>query len=226
MKIIPLFAIVFVSFTVVSQDNFETDNKNELGLDVTGFIRFFTQFQQSNDFAYNPTYYLTYRRYFSPGNIRFGIGGDYDRFEVSTPLTDSLTFYNTESAITMRVGWEWKTELGKRWQAYYGADFRYIHSSGDIEANFFNGGYAEGIEYKARTLGLSPILGFRFRLNDRISLITEASLSIYHLTYDRLDKSTPMTSGLPDKDDVIQPRTKSVYMTFQQPVSVFFVFNL
>jgi hypothetical protein len=224
--IILVLALCSIATSAYSQDEFETENKNELGLDVTGFIRFFTQFQASNDFNYQPTYYLTYRRLFENGNIRFGIGGDYDQFENTTPLTDSLTFLNKSSALSTRIGWEWKTKLSKRWSAYYGGDFRFTHSSGDNEAVFFNGGYAVGNEFTANTLGLSPILGFRFKLNDRISLLTEASLSFNYLIYDQKDTSIPITSGLPAQDDIVQPQTNSFYTTFQQPISIYFVFNL
>ncbi len=49
--------------------------KNELGLDVTGFIKFFTGFNSDNNFDYEPTYYLTYRRLMGKQNFRAGIGG-------------------------------------------------------------------------------------------------------------------------------------------------------
>ena len=225
-RVILLIAVMLTTFSASSQDDFLNENKNELGLDVTGFIGFFTQFQQSGDFAYNPTYYLTYRRYFESGNIRFGIGGDHDRFEVSSSISDSRTFVNQASAISTRIGWEWQTDLSKRWQAFYGVDFRYIHSGQDKEAVFFNGGYAVGSRFKANTFGLSPVLGFRFKLNDRISLLTEASLSFYYLTYNQTETSIPLSSGTPEQADVAQPTTNSFYMSFQQPISVFFVFNL
>lgn len=223
----PLFfsLALVLSLNLAAQENFDSDNKNEFGLDVTGFIRFFTQFQANDDYAYNPVYYLTYRRLFDVGNIRFGIGGDYDRIENSTGFTDSLTFMNQSSAVSARLGWEWQTSLSKRWLAYYGADFKFTYSSGNNEANYFNGGYAQGYEYKARTVGFSPVLGIRFKINSRISLLTEASLSFYYLTFEYLNKSKPLYSGLPEQEDTKHPTTHSFYTTFQQPISVYFVFN-
>lgn len=223
-KVLPILVLV-MSFTAFAQSD-SIQKKNELGLDATGFIRFFTQFQASGDFAYLPTYYITYRRYFNSGNIRFGIGGDGENFELIEPFNDSIQFNNRAVAISTRLGWEWEVDLTKRWQAFYGVDFRYIQRNQNNGANFFNGGYAVGNIVKSTTLGLSPILGVRLNINHRISLLAEASFSFYRLNYSETEQTTPVQAGLPEQEDVVRPTTTSWYTTFQQPLSVFFVFSL
>ena len=90
--------ILFLSYLLLTNDALSqidstTQHKNEFGIDVTGTIRFFTKFQNTSDYSYTPTYYLTYRRYFDPGNIRFGFGGDFSNLEVAGMVGDS-NIYN------------------------------------------------------------------------------------------------------------------------------------
>jgi hypothetical protein len=217
------FAFSFGAFT--QSNELESNHNNEFGLDVSGFIRFFTQFQTTSDYSYSPTYYLTYRRLFEPGNIRFGIGGDYDNIEPTGILGDSNTYNNINQALGLRLGWEFKSILSKRWEVFYGLDYRMTFESENNEVIFFNGGYANGRVNKSQVYGLAPVLGFRFNINKRISLITEASLSFNILkTQSRLTYTS--LYGNPEKPDDNFPNTSSFFMNFSQPISIFFVFNI
>ncbi len=223
-----LSAFAFLNLDASAQSDSLPQYKNEFGLDVTGTIRFFTKFQNTSDYSYVPTYYLTYRRYFRPGNIRFGIGGDGYTQEQPSPYGDSAIFKDNSSTLDLRLGWEFKSELSKRWQVYYGLDFRFSFGNRKNEAAFFNGGYAVGFESHFTTVGLAPVLGFRFRINDRISLLTEANFSVnMSKYYKNRNFYTPIPgSGSPQLPDVTAPNTKSLYTQFAQPVAVYFVFTI
>ena len=200
--------------------------KNEFGLDITGTIRFFTKFQTSTDYNYNPTYFLTYRRYFEKGNIRIGIGGGVSNQEIPSPFGDSAIYENNSSALDSRLGWEFKSEISKRWQVYYGLDFRFSFGNTKDEATFFNGGYAYGYESHFTTVGFAPVLGFRFKLNDRISLLTEANFSFnISKNYKNRDFYTPL-AGYPPMADKTSPDTKNFYTQFSQPIAIYLVFKI
>ncbi|WP_343631967.1 hypothetical protein [Fluviicola sp.] len=209
----------------LSQNDSVHKYKNEFGIDVTGTIRFFTKFQNTSDYSYSPTYYLTYRRYFEPGNIRFGIGGQVSDEEIPGMVGDSSIYKRKSNSVDSRLGWEFKSELSKRWQVFYGLDFRLSIGSERNEAAFFNGGYAVGFENHSVTYGFAPVLGFRFRINNRISLLTEANFSVNFSKYKTRNIYTPL-SGFPDLPDEIAPNTKSVYTSFSQPIALYFVFNI
>jgi len=217
----------FLLFTqdVVSQTDTTTTHKNEFGIDVTGTIRFFTKFQNTSDYSYTPTYYLTYRRYFNSGNIRFGIGGDVSDLEITGMVGDSNVYHRITNGIDTRLGWEFKSELSKRWQVFYGLDFRFSAGKQRNEAAFFNGGYAVGFENHSTTYSFAPVLGFRFKLNNRISLLTEANFSFNVTKYKTRNIYTPL-SGYPSMPDEVAPDTRNIYTSFSQPIAVYLVFNI
>lgn len=225
--LIILFGCLLLTQNVMSQKDTTSKHNNEFGLDVTGTIRFFTKFQNGSDYYYAPTYYLTYRRYFEPGNIRFGIGGGASDQEQPSPYGDSAIYKYNSTSLDMRLGWEFKSELSKRWQVFYGLDFRYSVRSIKNEATAFNGNYAIGAESHANIFGFAPVLGFRFRINNRISLLTEANFSVNFAKYKDRNFYTPIPgSGSPQIPDVKAPNTKSIYTQFAQPIAVYFVFNI
>lgn len=94
-------------------------------------------------------------------------------------ISDSISVYQENSyAFNIRAGWEWNTSLSKRWTVFYGGDLRYGYAFEKDEAIYFNAGYAQGTEQSANVFGLAPVLGIRFIINGRISLITEATFSV------------------------------------------------
>ena len=200
---------------------------NEFGIDATGFIKQFLNFNQSQFGGnyYQPTYYLTYRRLLKCGNIRFAIGGDLANAEALPVPPDSVTTRSSSYSLDARLGWEFFINLHKRWQVFYGVDFRPSYSYSKNDGAFNNGGYANGTENKTQIYGIAPLLGFRFKLTDRLSLTTEASYSINFSTYEGRRYFTPLSSQFPSKPDELVPKTKRMYSNFSQPVSLILTFN-
>ncbi len=226
----PTLLLLFACIITVSAFGQEErkEYKNEFGLDATGFIRSILNFNIDPTFQmpYAPTYYLSYRRKFKPGNIRFAIGGSYGREDVPSVHSDTTMFQRNHSAINIRLGWEFTTELSKRWQAYYGLDLRATFTHSYNEVQFYNAGYANGRENRNEILGVAPLLGFRFRINDRISILAEGSFSLNWAKADRRDFFTPVNDTYPEKPDKNPPTIRSTYTLFAQPLSIFFVFDI
>ncbi len=216
----------FASTAQETKDPFKPHN-NEFGVDATGFIRQFFNFDVGGGSNYGPNYYITYRRHFGPGNLRFAIGGDYAAMDIPAGFPDDMNVYRSQSmSLDFRIGWEFKTELSKRWQVFYGLDFRPSFISGKDDASFFNGGYANGFETSSQNYGFAPLLGFRFRLTNRISLLTETSFAFNIQKISQRQYFTPVTSDYPALPDIKKENQKRVYTSYAQPLSVFITFDI
>ncbi len=201
-------------------------------MDVTGFLKQYLNFGSSQYLSYFPTYNLTYRRHFNSGNLRAKIGGSYSDNQVA-PINsnDSTKYYDLASSLYQSIGWEFCENLSKRWQVFYGADARtsVVFSKGNQE--YENDYYVYGESSRAQVFAIAPLLGIRFRLTKRLSILTEASYSInwekdnsntyYTLVPSPIPPYPPPTAP----KSVTQSLTKT-YTAFSQPLSVFIDFTL
>ena len=202
--------------------------KNEFGIDVSSLLR---QFFNANQYygVNNPPYYLTYRRHFKPGNIRFAIGGSYTNqdYPTTVPGNSNPTIFNQYYyQADFRLGWEFVTELASRWQVFYGLDVRPSFSHSRNEGGNYNNGYAQGIESKSTTVGLAPVLGFRYRITNRLSIMTEGAFSVYYQASSTRQFFTPASSQYPAIPDANPPKTKVTATNFIQPVSLIVAFDI
>jgi hypothetical protein len=206
----------------------ETIYKNEFGVDATGFIKYFLTFNQTvPSEQYSPIYYLTYRRKLKAGNIRSALGGNYEHLNRPALYpTDSNTYFYDSYSLNFRLGWEFYNNIGKKSQVYYGVDFRPSISNIKNEAQWFTAGYASGYEKRNQYYGIVPLFGYRFKLNDRISLTAETSFSLIWSISDQRNFSTPTSSAYPAISDDIDPTLKSLYTAYSQPISVIVTFDL
>lgn len=225
-----LLTILFTTGILVclSQDTTKVSKVygNEFGIDATGFVKQFLSFnQQAGNPAYSPYYFLTYRRHFKSLNIRSAAGGSYAANEIAPFFSVDSNSYNYFSySVIARIGCEFFTDLSKRWEVFYGLDLRpgFFYTKND--ASDWDNGYANGIETKTQVYGIAPLLGFRFRLIDRLSISTETSFSINLQNELNRHYFTPVASQYPALEDVVNPGQK-LFTGFEQPLSVFLTFN-
>ena len=215
--------------TTFSQDSTKTKvYHNEFGIDGTAFIKQFFNFN-SGQFPdqYSATYYLTYRRHFKCGNIRFAIGGSYADYDLTSGWSlDSNKYHYNSYSFSSRIGWEFFSNLSKRWQTFYGLDFRPTISHTKNDAPYWNGGYANGYESNSQIYSIAPLLGFRFRLNNRLSISTETSFSINWQVDSNRKYFIPQTSSYTPLPDIVSPKTKKLVTGFSQPISLFLTFDI
>lgn len=204
--------------------------RNEFGIDASGFFKQFVNlnYQQYNPY-YSPTYYLTYRRHFKNSNLRIGIGGEYKYADQPTGMYGNTTTYtNTDLAADIRIGYEMFSNINRRWQVFYGVDARPSISYNKNENQYWNNpsaGYVNGMVTVAQTYGIAPLLGFRFRITERFSLLTESSLSINFFKQSSTQFFNPVSNQYSPKPDV-RSRTTKVYSSLTQPVSLFVAFDI
>jgi hypothetical protein len=222
-------AFIFIVSINQAQDSLKKPNvyHNEFGVDVTSFFRQFINQGQTPTY-YTPNYYLTYRRYLKTGNIRFAIGGDFDSHNLYNPYSsgDSIKLSYNASSFDIRLGWEFCSELSKHWQVFYGADLRSSFQHVKNDAPYFNNGYANGIETKDQIYGLAPLLGFRFRITNRLSISTETSFSINWQRSSDRRYNTQVSNLYTPTDEIVIPKTTKIYSNFRQPIYLFLTFSI
>ena len=227
-KILLSLALAAFIFSCSAQDSLRTKARNnEFGIDATGFLKQFININVAQyPENYTQVYYLTYRRHFKLGNIRFAIGGNFTNRDQEVGSAYSATdFHYKTNAINVRVGWEFFNNLGKRWQVYYGIDFKQAYSYTQDDVNGYDGSYAYGYKSKYQTYGLSPLLGFKFKILKRLSISTEASFMVYMQQREYRRFYTPLDGTLPAIPDNVSPIIKNLSTSFQQPISVFIAFD-
>lgn len=231
MKKTLILILILLTISIKAQsDSVYKKHRHELGADITGLLSQFFNFSNSNNYYFpTPTYLVTYRLYVKKSNIRFGIGGYYSKTSVPgyTINGQEKTFYNTNTQFSLRLGYEFVSELSKRWQAFYGLDFRPSINNGKSEASFSNGGYLNGNIDKTTVYGIAPLFGFRFRLTDRVSITTETSFSYYIQDNSRQTTYIPLDNNLyPAIPNSPIRKIKTVGASFSQPLFLILTMNL
>lgn len=227
-----LLTFLLASSTLIAFSQEKTEStkvyRNEFGIDATNFIKQFFDFNNSQPtYFYSPSYYLTYRRHLKKGNIRFAIGGMFShQNRIPGNDQDSNKYEYNASAIDFRIGWESSSELSKHWQVYYGIDFRPSFGHSKDDAQYWGGGYANGIEQKSEVYRIAPLLGFRLKLNNRLSLSTEASFSINWVNTSSRQFFTPTGSQYAPKPDVKIPNNKVMNSSFYEPLAIIITFDI
>jgi hypothetical protein len=224
-----IFILCFIEASTYAQDTTKTKQRlNEFGIDATGFLKQYLDFgSQQYATYYNPTYYLTYRRHFSCGNLRVAVGGDYTDTQLPPNFsTDSNKYYDRGYSFYGSIGWEFYNNLSKKWQVFYGVDFRWTQVYSKDDENYSNGGYTNGSESKTQIFSLAPLLGIRFKLTKRLSILTEASYSINREQDNNGTYYTPLPGAIPPAPQATSQKLLKVYTSFSQPLSVFIDFTI
>ena len=164
-RIYLLFTFCILATSFYAQDY---NYNRQIGFDATGFL---SQFLLGGSSINQSPYYFTYRKFGDTQNTRIGFGADLD-----------IQFSNERSSnsIDYRVGKEKFSDFGKHWRAFYGTDFK---AGLDMILNV-NATNAVNIR-----IGVAPVAGLQFRLNERISFSTETTYNIWLVSVFRGDES-------------------------------------
>ncbi|MCW3105079.1 MAG: hypothetical protein JWO09_3519 [Bacteroidetes bacterium] len=130
---------------------------------------------------------ISYRRIFKSNALRIGLGGNVVSDDQS--LTDSTGTTHGNYNAGIRVGYEHYCYLAKKWMWYFGADLTVGHSVNNTT------NYNAIATYKSsqttNSYGISPFLGVTFNINPRLSIATEANLSIAYVQIKFKESSGP-----------------------------------
>lgn len=168
-------SMLFLSiFTLRSQDK-----KNQIGLNVTGFVKQYLVLNSQNISGESP-YLLTYRRLGNKFNVRAGMfaSSSYTRKDEFGGV--QLVYNNTKN-FGIRLGVDRTMHLTKKWNLYYGMDVFTNQSSFDQHTIPKNPGpFVSETKFKSSTksIGLSPNITIEYNINPRISFYTETSFNV------------------------------------------------
>lgn len=216
-KLTIILLAVFIGTMAYSQDTATCKGHNhEIGLDATPLLQQFFFLNIDQNYPVINPYHIMYRYHMNQWAIRGGIGGYYWTDEYKP---DETTLFNRkQSLLQFRLGMEHKIEMGRRWQCFYGLDLLTNTNHDHDDYQYSNGSQIVGC-YKMISYGVAPILGFRFKISDRISLTTESSYQF--LRYNIVDKQL----YTPDSSQSSESTEKGMETYFQTPKSLFFTFN-
>ncbi len=198
-----LFLASDVLYAQHSEANKDTLNhRHEFGFDATGFIKQFFNFN-SNQFTseYQPYYYVTYRLYTKKSSFRAGIS-----FNSNT--TNRVGETNSQKRVTeitknfsYRFGYEFRRTISRRWNAFYGLDFRPSRQYQKYYNFSQNQGYFNGTITETQSFGVAPLLGLKYKINPRLCLWTEASAVLNYSEVRSRATYVVATDGKPEKPD-------------------------
>ncbi len=228
----PLFVVMLAVGTASSarSDTLLHVHHHEAGVDVTAFLRQFLSWGVPNgdntNYLLSP-WVLSYRYHLKHWNLRFGVGGmisdvEQPDYSYSNP-TETTRRKQTE--LDLRVGAERYQELSKRWQVFYGLDFRPSWQYSQNDYHYSNGGYRYGSDSRQQDLAFAPLLGLRYHITKRFSLHTETSFAFMRSDSELHSYTVPIVDGYPPLPDTRQ-RTGSFRTVFQTPLSVIATFDL
>ncbi|MFN0203170.1 MAG: hypothetical protein ACKVTZ_16710 [Bacteroidia bacterium] len=160
---------------------FSQKRKLEIGVNITSVISNFVGAAEDNvmtpgDFP------VTFKILPSPKSaIRLGIGvKSINRREIIAPTQqepNAQTLINRDNTANMRVGYEWRAHLSRRWMAYGGLDLLggYILRQSSATA----GGEVVLTRTQGTQFGAGPVYGLQFAIAPRLQLGFEGSLYVF-----------------------------------------------
>jgi hypothetical protein len=245
-----LIFIVFITMNVYSQENKEEKNyPNEIGIGVTNLLKttfiiyqsyyedanFFSTYM-SSDFNYNNPYDITYNYNFKKFTLRGGYGQliyndkTHYSYNQNGQIQNSYEDINDkDQEYYFRAGIQKNVDISKSWQYYYGLD-----AIGGIASGSLGDKYVNNMDYTiyktsqhGYTYGGGPFLGIRWKLNRRLSLVTETSLYFVY-RYSKVEYKKDQYYSYDDsyysyKNENIN---KDILMRFNIPMTIFLQFRL
>ncbi len=130
------------------------------------------------------------------------------------------TINDSRSVITLEgsMGIERKVNLYKKFQVFFGADFfiRYF----EVENISRQSRYTWDNRYtKSNDYGIAPFIGFRYKLNNRISITTESNIKLFYTDYHN------GRNYFPDNQYGYSATSKKWKTEYTPPTSIYVTFN-
>jgi hypothetical protein len=192
-KLLSALVLLFLTYILSAQEDApqpEKKLKHELGLNVTNLI---TDLLGNNNRSDPGTYLLSYKRLNGKTAFRLGLNVN---FSLSQQRFGGFDNNLTNQNIQLRLGKEWRHDIIKRFQYYFGVDGLVGYQS-EQSAATINGStiiQKDGV----LLLGMGPVLGFQFAIYEKLLIGTEGSL---YATFNRTstDFTTFGTIPIPNR---------------------------
>lgn len=187
-----LIITVFASCIRLHAQNSKNDSvifkRNNLGLDMTYFVKQFLNFSSTGGYYFENPYMLMYKREIKNSAIRSGI----KIYHTESKGTKNDTVENSTKRYTYFVGlgYERKVNIYKYWRLFYGIDGGFEYSSENSKYQYTQTYYstkkAESYQYS-----LLPFVSLGVEFNSRIILTTSSYLTFAYSQNQSSDIDTP-----------------------------------
>ena len=169
-----LFFLIFSTPFLFGQESDDVQTyQNEWGLNITGFAN---QFLSINGSTADPgSFLLTYKRIKKNQAFRTGLGLFLNFTNTDENANESSLESNSVN-ISLRLGMEKHFPIERKWLFTAGGDL--ILNYSDFTSGSLSNFGDVTIKNSEWSVGLGPVLGVHFRINQRISLGTEGTLYI------------------------------------------------
>lgn len=168
--IIGLFALQFMFAQEEEKIFFPIEPNTEVGLNVTTVI---SSFVGSNDGTIDPGDYPLVVKFAKNNRAwRLGFGVNFKSREDNNSISFG-TNTTSNSTVFAKMGREWRQIVGKRFAAYYGFDvlFNYLDERNEV----FTPTDIVSLKLSNIGVGIGPIYGVQFAINERMLLSFEGS---------------------------------------------------
>jgi hypothetical protein len=168
--VLVLLAFLLTTF-LIAQNDAPTEGKtlkNEFGLNVTNLI---VDLLGNNNRSDPGTYLLSYKRLNGRTAFRLGLNVN---FTLNQQRFNGFDNNLTNQNLQLRLGKEWRHDIAKRFQYYFGVDGLAGYQSEQSAANVNGATIIQKDE--VALLGVGPVLGFQFALYEKLLIGTEGSL--------------------------------------------------
>lgn len=207
-----LIVLLFFGNTLYAQDEngqFLEKYEKQVGLNATNFFLRFISF--NSVLANTPDILFLYKKGNDGKKWRHGFGG---RIKFRS-IKDENDVHNTDGnfLLSYRFGREYYKNFSKRWGILYGWETHYRGSYSKSTSIFIIpvGQTRKNTSFSIGT-GVRAIVGIQFRINDRLSLLTESSYGI-SLSYRK-------TKSIIQIEDQVEDQNESLDKIFE--ASTFF----
>jgi len=211
-----LLSITVLSINAQTQtaDTVQKEYNNIISIDATSLLLQFINHNEYTPLWYSP-YILSYKRILGNNALRIGIGGSSYQSSISEDddtLKSAYSYYN----IRLGLGYEHHVTLSKRWMMYFGADIIGSYSSQLQRIEYTPTYDVRKYSENSYGIGISPLLGFSFTLNKRLSIGTEACYDVVC----QFTKTISQYSLYPnaDRTDI----RNDFFMSFHAPTAINF----
>ena len=221
-NVMVLIVLIFIGNTLYAQDRnkqFSEGYEKQIGLNVTNFFLRFVSFNQG--LQNTPGILLLYKKGTDGKKWRYGLGGgirlNKNKNDNSNSNQDQIS---GNIDIAYNFGREYYKTISKRWLVHFGWETLYrgdFSKSNNISFNI-NGKVTQNNFSLNLGTGAQAIGGIQFRLNDRLSLLTETSYGVF-FSYIRMKSTTEFEDQINNQNENRIERY-SLYTFFYAPTSI------
>jgi hypothetical protein len=191
-KLLSALFILFLTHILSAQEDApqpEKKLKHELGLNVTNLI---TDLLGNNNRSDPGTYLISYKRLNGNSAFRMGLNVNYS---LSQQRFGGFDNNLTNQNLQLRLGKEWRYDIVKRFQYYFGVDGLAGYQSEQSAANVNGSTIIQKDEVVL--VGVGPVLGFQFAIYEKLLIGTEGSL---YATFNRTSTNFTTFGSIPIPD--------------------------